>query len=278
MKIHLMSDLHLEFCRMPPLPSGETLLLSGDISLAALCNPNRTDKKSKRIRKEFEDFFGECSVKFKNTYYIMGNHEHYHGDFQTTFIILQDFLNRWKNVRLLNKETVALTDKTLLFGATLWTNFKNRNPVSMIISKQGMSDFCGCIVNGKTVGPYSNSLRFTPEDSVIEHEDTLQALKMALDANQEKNFLMMTHHTPSYLSIHPKYGDSPLNYAYSSDLSELIIDNTQIKHWVHGHTHDTFNYIVGGCQVYCNPRGYTNDPNVYPENRAFDINFSFEVE
>lgn len=26
--------------------------------------------------------------------------------------------------------------------------------------------------------------------------------------------------------------------------------------WVHGHTHDSFDYDVRGCRVVCNPRGY----------------------
>ena len=47
-----------------------------------------------------------------------------------------------------------------------------------------------------------------------------------------------------------------MNGAYSSDLSEFIMDHPQIKLWTHGHTHDKFDYLVGNTRVVCNPRGY----------------------
>ncbi len=31
--------------------------------------------------------------------------------------------------------------------------------------------------------------------------------------------------------------------------------------WVHGHTHYSFDYMVGNCRVICNPRGYSNIDN-----------------
>jgi hypothetical protein len=34
--------------------------------------------------------------------------------------------------------------------------------------------------------------------------------------------------------------------------------------WIHGHTHDSFNYSVAGTRVLANPKGYVN------ENKAFD--------
>ena len=47
-----------------------------------------------------------------------------------------------------------------------------------------------------------------------------------------------------------------VNGAYSSDLSEFILDRPQIKLWTHGHTHDTFDYMIGTTRIVCNPRGY----------------------
>jgi hypothetical protein len=65
-----------------------------------------------------------------------------------------------------------------------------------------------------------------------------------------------------------------MNGAYSSDLSEFILDHPQIKMWTHGHMHDTFDYLVGSTRVVCNPRGY-----VKYEQRAdeFNPNIIFEV-
>ena len=54
-----------------------------------------------------------------------------------------------------------------------------------------------------------------------------------------------------------------MNGGYSSDLSQFILDNPQIKLWTHGHTHETFDYVIGETRIVCNPRGY-----IGYENRA----------
>jgi len=44
--------------------------------------------------------------------------------------------------------------------------------------------------------------------------------------------------------------------------------------WIHGHTHDSFDYAVNGVRVVCNPRGYARDG--VNENPLFDANFQVE--
>jgi len=278
MKINLLSDLHLEFCPMPTLPGGETLFLAGDIMTAAFTDKKRTDRQSTLRRKWFKDFLDEASEKWQKIYYVSGNHESYHGDITLTHKRLRDFVSKWPNVTYMENDCVPLTDNTMLFGATMWTDMKHRDPLVMERANRGMNDFAGMISNGRTHVPYGVAQKWTADCSVTEHEATLNCISAALQEHPDKNFVVMTHHTPSYMSIHPKYGNDPLNYAFSSDLSNLILDNPRIKVWVHGHTHDTFKYSIGDCRIFCNPRGYTNNPNVIPENRSFDINFNFEVE
>ena len=47
-----------------------------------------------------------------------------------------------------------------------------------------------------------------------------------------------------------------MNGAYSTNLDDFILDRRQIRLWTHGHTHEDFDYMIGGCRVVCNPRGY----------------------
>jgi hypothetical protein len=47
-----------------------------------------------------------------------------------------------------------------------------------------------------------------------------------------------------------------LNGAYMSDLDNFIEIHSQIKYWIHGHTHKKQNYIIGETSIVCNPRGY----------------------
>jgi hypothetical protein len=59
------------------------------------------------------------------------------------------------------------------------------------------------------------------------------------------------------LSTKPQYEkDVQVNGAYSSDLSEFMLDRPQIKVWTHGHTHHNFDYMIGSTRVVANPRGY----------------------
>jgi hypothetical protein len=39
-------------------------------------------------------------------------------------------------------------------------------------------------------------------------------------------------------------------------LSEFILDHPKIKLWTHGHTHHSFDYVIGETRIVANPRGY----------------------
>jgi DNA repair exonuclease SbcCD nuclease subunit len=120
--------------------------------------------------------------------------------------------------------------------------------------------------------------RLTPEYTVEQHVKTKEYFKVTLEENRKtKNLpvVVVTHHSPSKQSTHPKYAhDVIMNGAYSSNLEEFILANPEIKYWTHGHTHEPFRYKVGECEIICNPRGYK-----YYENRAeeFDPTIGFEI-
>jgi hypothetical protein len=44
--------------------------------------------------------------------------------------------------------------------------------------------------------------------------------------------------------------------------------------WIHGHTHESFDYVVNGTRVVCNPRGYA--PRDL--NPAFDPGLTVDVQ
>jgi hypothetical protein len=54
-----------------------------------------------------------------------------------------------------------------------------------------------------------------------------------------------------------------------------LLDGSRVALWVHGHTHDSFDYEVNGTRVVCNPRGYAR--NGINENVGFDPNFCVAV-
>jgi hypothetical protein len=85
----------------------------------------------------------------------------------------------------------------------------------------------------------------------------LQYISAATAVDPTAKFVVVGHHAPSKLSTKPRYQDDVMvNGAYSSDLSEFILDRPQIKVWTHGHTHHNFDYMLGSTRIVCNPRGY----------------------
>ena len=87
--------------------------------------------------------------------------------------------------------------------------------------------------------------------------------------------VVVTHHSPSKQSTHPRYArDVIMNGAYSSDLSEFILDHENILFWTHGHMHDPSDYMIGQCRVICNPRGYYGYES---QVQKFDPTVGFDI-
>jgi Icc-related predicted phosphoesterase len=279
MKIHVLSDLHLEFGQFT-LKGGEVLLLAGDITVAALMPPNRTDKDARKFANRWKQFFHTECAKYDRVYYIMGNHEHYRGLFDNTADILREALEG-TNVTLLDKEFVDLTDNWKLFGGTLWTDYNNGDWFAVQAAKDKMNDHTiikklhegNEPVIGHEKTPYVGN--FTPYDAMEEHKKTIEALICGLYEwkDIDKNFLVMTHHAPCGLSVHSRFTGDILNYAYFTELGEWMLDHPNIKYWIHGHTHYSFDYNVGETRVICNPRGYHG----YEVNPAFKVDFELEI-
>jgi hypothetical protein len=87
--------------------------------------------------------------------------------------------------------------------------------------------------------------------------------------------VVITHHAPSRKSIHPRFEGSLLNACFVSD-AERLLGAARIRLWVHGHTHDTFDYLVKGTRVVCNPRGYAKGG--VNENLRFDPNLTIDID
>ena len=248
MKFALASDLHLEFKKyLPKKVEADVLVLAGDIFCASLLK--RNDDKWKKYKKNFFKFFDHVSPQYKHILYVMGNHEHYRGDFHYTKNILLEGLQNYSNVVLLDNDIFKYEDVTFI-GSTLWTSFDN-DPIASIFAQQRMSDFSGII--------RFDDRKYLSIDSINEHDKCLSYIKNVVAEKDDEKFVVVTHHSPSYQSVAEKYRGQLLNGAYHSNLDEFIMDKSQIKVWCHGHTHDYFDYRWMGTRIVCNPRGYPGE-------------------
>ena len=262
MKVKVVSDLHLETCEhgegVPDLGSGEVLILGGDILCA------RHFRKQGSIKKVYSDFLKKCADDFEWVLYIAGNHEFYGHNYEGSWDVLRESIP--EGVHLLENSVVKIKDWNFI-GATLWTDFRNENALEMMEAKNYMSDY-------KVIRIGPNYRKLNPDDTLGFHKKSKQFLMDTLPMFKDQKVWILTHHAPSYQSVHPKYRTAGIaNGAYYSDFDELIFDNPQIKYWSHGHMHDSFDYMVGGCRILCNPRGY------FPSeiNPNFDKNFEIDT-
>lgn len=286
MKIALGSDLHLEFgpIVLNNRESADVLILAGDICVAR--DIELADKNLYAERKRAErylQFFEDCAAKFPNVIYIMGNHEHYNGDFKYTYSILKDALAHLPNVHVLDKETFVLDDVTFVCG-TLWTNCNDEDPITIGHVKMNMNDFRGVKnshnMTHRKVPLYDNEKfetnlegyvvrnivgykfkeepsTFTPQDSIEDHRKMLDYIQHVIAGRNDDKFVVVTHHTPSWQSCSERFiHDRIMNGAFHTELGDYIAYRPQIKLWIHGHTHDDFDYEISTTRVVCNPRGY----------------------
>jgi len=276
MKIAVCSDIHLEFgpISLENTGNADVLILSGDICVAK----DLTERDSYNIKgdsdksNKYHTFFQECSARFPHVVYILGNHEHYHGDLATSYNILKTNLSYLKNLHVMEKESFDLDGVTFIAG-TLWTDMNREDPSTLYGIKSYMNDYriiddSTEVVNYKSFDDEgkptfkTRPAKFSPEKSVLEHKAFLEFIDSVISAdtitgNLSQKYVVVGHHAPSKLSTKPQYeNDTMVNGAYSSDLSEFILDRPQIKVWTHGHTHHTFDYMLGSTRIVCNPRGY----------------------
>lgn len=281
MRVHTMSDLHIDFADLT-LPGGDVLVIAGDLCEAksikkenyqpnmVLLEHERADRRPDRYYRFLEE---ECSKKYREVIYVMGNHEFYGSTYHKVFEHVRPQLP--DNIHLLEKQTCEI-DGVLFMGATLWTDMNNMDQLTMYHMKGMMNDYRQITMLNEAKQVYH---RLTPEYTVEQHIKTKQYFTKVLQENRQsstpKPVVMVTHHAPSKLSTHPRYADDIImNGAYSSNLEEFILDNPEIKFAIHGHTHEPFRYKIGECEVICNPRGYKMH-----EQRAedFDPTVGFDI-
>ena len=262
MKIALVSDVHLEFgdLEFANDSGADVLILGGDICVGAdmtQCDPYNTMGEEYRSNR-FHNFFQQCCDRFPHVIFIVGNHEHYHGDFTKTVPHFKAVLGYLPNLHILEKETFVLDDITFI-GGTLWTDMNKRSVRTLHEISRMMNDFRCVDYSAKLADERGWGGRFTTTDAADDHDAMLAFVRTTVEANPAGRYVVVGHHAPSRLSTHPKYAhDTIMNGGYSSELDDFILDRPQIKLWTHGHTHEDFDYQIGSCRILCNPRGYVN--------------------
>jgi len=232
MKIHILSDLHLEFSNFePPVTDADVIVLAGDIGKGA-----KGVYWSRRVFPE------------KTILYVPGNHEYYESQRPETLSLLR-IAGKQNRVHLLDDEEFVMQQEGVRFlGCTLWTDFCLYGE-----AKQKLA-----IREGRRLSDFSviyerSHEHFSPTRSIELHKKSLAWLKVKLDEPFDGKTVVITHHMPSMQSVVDRYKNDLLSACFASELDYLF---GKMVLWIHGHTHDNLDYEVNGTRVVCNPRGY----------------------
>jgi hypothetical protein len=213
---------------------------------------------------------------------VAGNHEHYSSRLTVPegIVFLTEAAEKDRGVGgaptyfLENAAiTLELNGESILFaGATLWTDFLlfSNYEQSERIAKESMYDFV--VISGANT-PYRP---LHPSDTVIWHRSSRAFIRQTLTAGHSCKTVVITHHAPSMRSVAAHYLSDSLTPAFASDCDDLLGLGAEL--WVHGHMHDSFDYMAHKTRVVCNPRGYpVAKGHCGFENRAFDPQFVVEI-
>jgi Icc-related predicted phosphoesterase len=232
MKISTCNDTHLAFgdLNLNNDENAEVLCLNGDI-----CEMVNLEK--------YLPFFEDVCSKWNHVLYVLGNHEFYDTSIQVGSALASAI--PIPNLHVLDNDVKVIGDVTFL-GSTLWTDMNKNDFLTKRECHNRMNDYRFIKYNDK---------KLTPDDTIAMHEESIEFLNKSLKEVTTDKVVVMTHHAPHHKSIDPMYHGSLINYAFYSDLENLILDNN-ISIWLHGHCHNFSEYYIGETRVINNPRGY----------------------
>ena len=252
MKIQILSDLHIDTYARRGEPIGEIPSTDADIIIVAGDTANGDMGMSW--------LHDQASRLQKPIFTVAGNHEYFDQD----IISFDDTLQRWDNfvdakqchdmrgVKVLQCDSIDVEDVRIL-GCTLWTDYQyqaNENTIPEAL--RFMRDYQQIWAGQELFSP-----TLSTQIHMVHRQWLYQALQQAYE--QRRTCVVVSHHSVSPLSVSQKYAHLSSNAAFVSDLSEWMYADWAPKLWIHGHTHEAFDYQLGNTHVVVNPRAYPGE-------------------
>ena len=227
MRIGLVSDLHLEFhadrgkALIASLdPTGvDVLVVAGDLATV--------DYLAAGLR--------DLCERFAQVVYVLGNHEFYGTSFAEVRAEVAAISDRHANLHVLDNSLIELGGRRFV-GTTLWF----RPQADDRYFARWMSDFTAI-----------------DDFARLEADENWRARDF-LTATVRAGDVVVTHHLPTWHSVVPKYARHVLTRFFLCDVEPLLRERQPVL-WVHGHTHETVDVVVGDTRIVCHPFGYPDE-------------------
>jgi Calcineurin-like phosphoesterase len=241
----LVSDVHLEFMKPEraaawaaqcvPQEGQTVLVIAGD--LGSFLNSRG------RLQSELVSALERLAAQWPHVVYVPGNHEYYgtlrhHMSFEQAEALIRAECDRLGVVFLQRRAwQVPGTDLTLV-GCTLWTDVSSKERTAM------------------------NDVNYVSEDPSLVFQDHLAWL--IEEVPKHAKVVVVTHHLPSLACVHPTYRSYPDQTGYATELIDRCpaLFLPPVVGWMHGHSHESMDVVVGRVRVVSNPTGYPGERKV----------------
>ena len=231
MKIHLSSDIHLEFTDVAPdCPVADVGVFAGDIGLVDDLGV-------------LGDFFVEMKKRYEHIIWVLGNHEFYHMDYKQC---LEDAKSMADNLGIHLMDIELGTDNleidgVTFWGSTLWMDFNKSDWFAKRAVGNGLNDFRAIRVGNH---------KFTVTE--CENINMRTREKINWDAD-----VIITHHCPIVIP-HPLFDVSDITYGFCNTGLDDKLNNSKAKVFIYGHTHYSTDKDYNGTRLIANCHGYTS--------------------
>lgn len=252
MKVRLLSDLHTEGCKFDYVYLGEdVLVLAGDVV-------------SGKTLSGIIDIMDRVPMHVP-VLFVMGNHESYGNDFNIVCSYFQNIDNtHYTNFHFLDKTHINIGDISF-FGGTMFTDFGlnglGEQWFAEMDAKRNISDFFTIAIDDR---------QWTTVDHKIEYELFNREFDRWVKDAEGKKRVCISHFVPTPNCIDPRFKGSNLNPYFIANQDDRI---QLVDTWFFGHTHTSYDIMLGDTRLVCNPRGY----GCGKENLNFNPNLILEI-
>lgn len=262
MRLLIYSDLHLDQRGFKPLLADGT---RADVNADVVVLAGDIDEGTRGFRWARETFPDKPIVMVAGNHEFYGKHWGRHLDDMREAALAHD-------IEFLEADGIDIGGVRFL-GCTLWTDFElfgeDKKKFSIYQAKARMNDYKEIRISRTPEMYWVTGKVLIPEISVARHRCSVEWLDGKLAKGDPARTVVVTHHAPHLHSVPAHFKDDALTPAYASDLTRLL-GADKCAMWIHGHMHDSSDYLFNGTRVICNPLGYTHW-NGGRENDAFQV-------
>jgi Icc-related predicted phosphoesterase len=232
MKLHILSDIHMERSDYVPLEIPQTnsdaIVLAGDINSGF----DSTSAFLKELAQEHD----------KKIFYVLVNNCAYGS-------VLHKLRDEWAGADI---DSVHYLDDNIstefmgytFHGGTFWPLYQDMSDDQIVADDEIRMG------KKKKISYDHDNRAINAFDYIEQTKRSLGYLDTALNEN-EKN-IVISHFAPSWKSQHKFWHEGVIQGRHASNMEDFI-NNHNIKLWIHGHIHYKCDYMVGETRIMSNP-------------------------